>query len=196
MFKYLARWFKFHWMLHKKHHKSMWKRESISASEIPIPWYTYGAIEFLSRINAKTIFEYGCGNSTLYWSKRCKWLYFVDHNLDWFKGIIEKCPSNVVGYLSEKLLKVTYVNSIDIPGIKYDLIIIDGLERTRCAAMAIKCLTENGVILLDNVEWNADAKSVLLEAGFTEIPFKGIGPINEYEWTTSVFVKNLKLWDI
>lgn len=194
MFKYLARLWKFHWMLHKKHNKSMWKRESISASEIPIPWYTYGAIEFLSRINAKTIFEYGCGNSTLWWAKRCQELYVVEHAFDWFKKIIEACPPSVTGYLAEKS-SVAYVNSIDLPEVKFDLIIIDGKDRTKCAAVAINYLTENGVIVLDNVERNADAKLILLEAEFTEIPFKGIGPTNEYEWTTSVFVKNLKLWN-
>ena len=33
----------------------------------PIPWYTYPAIEYLSQFDysRKTIFEFGCGNSSL-----------------------------------------------------------------------------------------------------------------------------------
>jgi len=193
--RYLARLFKFHWMLFRKHNKSIWSRESVSELNIPIPWYTYGAIYFLMRINAENIFEYGCGNSTLFWSKRCKNLYFVEHDSKWFEKIIEKCPKNVEGYETSNL-SVAYPNSISIPEKKFDMIIIDGEERMRCAAVCIPYLSENGVIVLDNSDRFLEVSFFLQGEGFVEIPFKGIGPINEYEWTTSVFVKNLNLWKI
>jgi len=66
----------------------------------------------------------------------------------------------------------------------------------RCAAVCIPYLSENGVIVLDNSDRFLEVSFFLQGEGFVEIPFKGIGPINEYEWTTSVFVKNLNLWKI
>ena len=35
----------------------------------PLPWYTYPAIEYLSQFDygEKTIFEFGCGYSSLFW---------------------------------------------------------------------------------------------------------------------------------
>lgn len=38
----------------------------------PLPWYTYPAIEYLSQFDygEKTIFEFGCGYSSLFWAER------------------------------------------------------------------------------------------------------------------------------
>ena len=48
--------------------KSVLRRASIDRRGLPIPWYTYPAIDFLVQIDFsdKTVFEYGCGNSTLW----------------------------------------------------------------------------------------------------------------------------------
>lgn len=48
----------------------------------PIPWFTYPAIRFLERTIPGTarMFEYGGGNSTLYWSKRVGELVTVEHD--------------------------------------------------------------------------------------------------------------------
>ena len=40
----------------------------------PIPWYTYPAIEYISQFDYtdKTVFEFGCGYSSMFWAKRAK----------------------------------------------------------------------------------------------------------------------------
>jgi hypothetical protein len=42
----------------------------VDRSEKPIPWFTYGAIEYLKRLDCRgwRVFEFGTGNSTIYWS--------------------------------------------------------------------------------------------------------------------------------
>ena len=51
----------------------------------PIPWYTYAAIDYLDQLDfsEKRVFEYGSGNSTLYWSQRCKAVVAVEHSEEW-----------------------------------------------------------------------------------------------------------------
>ncbi len=56
------------------------------------PWYTYAAIAFLKGVIQKQwkVFEYGCGYSTVFWSKNCAKTVSVEHDEDWFnrlKGI-------------------------------------------------------------------------------------------------------------
>ena len=51
----------------------------------PLPWYTYGAIEFLHRVVRTTdrVFEYGAGYSTLWWQKRVEEMCSVEHDEAW-----------------------------------------------------------------------------------------------------------------
>ncbi len=48
----------------------------------PVPWYTYSAINFIKqRLNKDfVVFEYGMGQSTLFYSKNVKACYGVDDN--------------------------------------------------------------------------------------------------------------------
>ena len=51
----------------------------------PVPWYTYSAIETLKSIVRPnmTVFEYGGGGSTAWWSTRVERIVSVDHDPDW-----------------------------------------------------------------------------------------------------------------
>lgn len=46
----------------------------IDSENKPIPWYTYPAIEYINQFNFENIeiFEFGSGNSTIYWEKKQK----------------------------------------------------------------------------------------------------------------------------
>lgn len=50
------------------------------------PWFTFEAIDFLSRILNKDMvgFEYGCGGSTIFLAQRMKSLVSVEHDRQWF----------------------------------------------------------------------------------------------------------------
>jgi hypothetical protein len=51
----------------------------------PVAWYTYPALEVLSKITdpEMQVFEYGGGGSTLWWSKRVARVISVDHDTEW-----------------------------------------------------------------------------------------------------------------
>jgi len=167
--------------------------QSIDKEKNPIPWFTYPIIDYLNNLNLKnkTIFEYGSGNSTIYWATRCKSLVAVEHDEIWFSVVKEKIEK----YNNSKLLFVNsasaekYSSSILKFDTKFDIIVIDGEHREKCARKAIKKLKSGGMIILDNSDWFPKIKYFLEKQGFNRIDFKGFAPINPYLSTTSIFFK-------
>jgi SAM-dependent methyltransferase len=64
---------------------------SVDENNQEIPWYSYDSIKFLENFLQKNhhVFEYGCGASTLFFSKRVKYLTGIETDITWLK-IIEK----------------------------------------------------------------------------------------------------------
>lgn len=160
----------------------------------PLPWLTYASIQFLEpRIHADFhVFEFGCGQSTLWWANRVSRVMSCEHDLKWAERFYKIVPKNV------RLIHVP----LDING-KYCLaaaqasgwphiIVIDGRDRINCAIQSAKCLDIYGVIIWDNTEREryAPGKKWLSERGFRELEFWGLGPINADEWCTSIFYRD------
>src|SRR6187399_2329614 len=55
-------------------YRSLRSDEPVDASGERLPWFTYPAIEYLAAFDFsdRVLFEYGSGQSTLYWAKRFK----------------------------------------------------------------------------------------------------------------------------
>ena len=68
----------------------------VDKSNNPIPWLSYPCVDFLNERLHKSlrIFEFGSGNSTLYYSSRVKEIVSVEHDPLWFKKIKDKLPDN------------------------------------------------------------------------------------------------------
>jgi hypothetical protein len=58
----------------------------------PLPWVTYGFIDFISdKLNKNMdIFEYGSGNSTLWYAEKVNSVTSVEHNKIWYEKIKKK----------------------------------------------------------------------------------------------------------
>lgn len=160
----------------------------------PIPWYTYPAIEYLSQFDysQKKIFEFGCGNSSLFWARRAEKVVSIEDNLQWF----EKWQ----GEFREENLDVRwrdegegYYNAIFEDGQQYDVIVIDGKRRADCARCAVRALAPGGLIILDDSDRintsqeYKDAVAALREAGLLQVDFYGFCPMNCYTKATSLF---------
>jgi len=160
----------------------------------PIPWYTYPAIEYLSQFDysRKTIFEFGCGNSSLFWASRAERVVSIEDNLQWF----EKWQAA----FHEENLDVRwrdegegYYNAIFEDGQQYDVIVVDGKRRADCSRCAVKALAPGGLIILDDSDRintsqeYKDAVAALREAGLLQVDFYGFCPMNCYTKATSLF---------
>lgn len=163
---------------------------SVDREGKPIPWMTYSANFYLGQLELSKckIFEWGSGNSSLYFAENALEVTSIESNPDWFDYVEKSKRSNQYIYLKNA---EDYCKCISETGNKYQLIIIDGdiFRRLECAYYAIRHLDEGGLIVLDNSDWLPNTTAFLRENGFTQIDFAGPGPINSYLWCTSVFFK-------
>ncbi|SKB66841.1 class I SAM-dependent methyltransferase [Daejeonella lutea] len=159
----------------------------------PIPWVTYSFIDFISqRIkDSHTVFEFGSGNSTLYYAKRAKKVVSVEHDKAWYEKIAGSSPSNAEMIFCDLQSNGDYSRMpSSLPG-KFDIIIVDGRDRVNCCYNSLSALSETGVVVLDDSErlkYN-DARVFFEKEGFKEISFSGISPGLFYRKSTSVFYK-------
>lgn len=171
--------------------RSISERMAVDADGNPIPWYTYPAIEYLKSFDFTDcdVFEFGSGNSSLYWSNRSRSVVSVEDNHDWYKVISNRKNKNQT--LIHRSEEIGYVNSLPEQGKKFDVIIIDGSHRMSCTSEAIKWVKDDGIILLDNSDRiiEKECGRVLRDNQFMQIDLSGFGPINGYCWTTSIFLK-------
>lgn len=159
---------------------------SIDAAGEPLPWITYPAIEFIKQLDLrdKSVFEYGCGGSTVFWSRVAKRVDSVEDNKAFFDEVQPQLPANC--RLSLRPIPDQYVEAVSERG-PYDIIVVDGHSRVRCCEIAPKYLRPGGFILLDNSDWFFDGSAKLREAGLIEVDMAGMAPIGDFVSTTSFY---------
>ena len=156
----------------------------------PIPWITYPAFEFLSQFDyaQSTVFEFGSGNSTLFWAERALSVTSVETDRDWFEALQRNIPSNVqLSYFDDA---DQFANSIMTVHQVFDVVVIDSAKhRYRAALNTVETIADGGMVIFDNSDWYPNSCRLLREHGFVQIDFHGFGPVNNYAWTTSVFFR-------
>lgn len=176
-----------HALLHKKSPLREWgwfrsfrEQRSVDADGEPLPWFTYGAIEFLKRRIPRraSVFEYGAGNGTLWWAARVKQVDAVEHHSAWYESVRARMPGNVT-LRHVPLGGSAYPGSILATRQKYDIVVVDGRERNACVKPSLRALAPTGVIIWDdsNRERYAEGIASLREQGFRMIEFRGFSPI-------------------
>lgn len=159
----------------------------------PIPWYTYPAIEYIKQLDfsQKRIFEFGSGNSSLYWASVAREVVSVEDNKKWYESR-NKLKKNNMELLYRKVGE-GYSESILQKDGSFDVIIVDAKVRDKCCEAAIKKLSNGGLIILDNSERSleyeeySNSVKILKNANLIQVDFCGLGPINDYAWATSFF---------
>ena len=178
--------------------ESGWRRSNlvgkpVDAAGDPIPWYTYGAVRFLERRLSQNlrVFEYGAGNSTLWYARRVARVVSVEHDADWARYIRDQAPANVDIVL--RTTKDEYAAEITRHAEPFDLVVIDSLHwRVACARQAVTRLSAAGVVVWDNsdrADFQAGFRDMNLFPGFKELPFYGLGPCGGVMSTTSVLYR-------
>ncbi len=170
------------------HAKSKELNQCINKENKPIPWFTYPAIEYLQQLNLndKTVLEWGAGNSSLFFSARAKIICSIEHNLEWYNKISSfKIANQDLQYRDES----KYVEAIKDFNRKFDVIIIDGILREKCAVISLEFIMDGGLLILDNSDRDPQISEFLRGNNFIEVDMHGFGPINDYTWTTSLFFK-------
>lgn len=159
-----------------------------------LPWVTYSFIDFIEdRLNKNlNIFEFGSGNSTLWYASKVNTVTSVEHDKNWFEEVKLTMPKNVnINYVPLEY-NGAYSKFLNNYEKKFDIIIIDGRDRVNCIIQSISCLNETGVMVLDDSQRDRYIKGVdfLLSKKFKKIDFHGISPGLFYKKTTTIFYKH------
>jgi precorrin-6B methylase 2 len=176
-----------------------WKA-AIDREGEPIPWITYPCLNFLEERVRKefVVFEYGSGNSTLWWAKRTNEVISCEHDPDWHARVLPRIPSNV--QLNHVRLEYggDYAKVIGKHSKRFDVIFIDGRDRVNCVLNSLEALKPDGVLILDNSDVTdySPALEFMQEKGFKRLDFFGAGPINVLAWRTTIFYRNANCLNI
>lgn len=120
------------------------------------PWLTTGSIKHIenflsSKVDLK-ILEFGCGSSTVWFSKKndCK-LFSIEHDKKWYSKISQEIKENNNTTLILKD-RPYYTICDDFLDNFFDLILIDGRDRVECFKACEPKLKHGGLMILDNSE--------------------------------------------
>lgn len=174
--------------------RSFIDEEAVDGEGNPLPWITYPAIDFLKqRLRPEmTVFEYGCGWSTLWWASRVREVVSVEHDKEWHDKIKRLAPQNCRIYHIPLEYGGSYSKKVAEFNAAFDIIVIDGRDRVNCAINALKALKPGGVLIWDNSdrEEYGPGYRFLLERGFRKIEFIGLAPLINYKSETSIFYRS------
>jgi tRNA A58 N-methylase Trm61 len=160
----------------------------------PLPWFTYPSIHFIKNRLKTThrVFEFGSGNSTLWFANQVQQVVSLEHDLEWYNRMKSSfLKFDKIKYHHEDLETGNYDTRIGEFSNAFDIIIIDGRKRIECAKNSIQALTSDGVIIWDNSDRDTyqEGYDFLINNGFKRLDFWGLGPINTYGWCTSIFYR-------
>ena len=141
------------------HFKSSFQRAAVSSRGEPLPWYTFPCIDFLRQRNfeGRSVLEFGGGQSSIWWAKQAKRVLTFEGDQAWHDRIRGQMPTNVDLQLVQgdsQESRVSRIKSVlaKNPAERFDVIIIDGLDRRWLVPIACECLAPGGVIICDNSE--------------------------------------------
>ena len=184
---------------------SVESRISVNAKNEPIPWFAYPIIHFLEEhLSVKqsdwSVFEFGCGTSTLWWALRVGKIISVEHDVLWIDKIkpyfisAENCQ-----VMHKELVRGgDYCRTCAETGEEFDIIVIDGRDRVNCLLQSLSCLKDRGVVIFDNTERPeySEAYEHLKSKGYKKLNFVGMAPMNAHASITSVFYRDDNIFDI
>lgn len=181
-------------------HQSGWmeskKRDyPCRADGTELPWMNFSIIRFLEERLTKehSLFEYGSGFSTAFYSKLVKTVTSVEHNKEWFDLVTKKLPKNAELIFAEEDIDGDYCRSILNVDKKFDVIIVDGKDRVNCLKQSLEAVSDQGVVLLDDSfrsEYNEGAE-LYIKKGYKTLNFEGLKPAgNGSADYSTLFYKN------
>lgn len=183
-----------------------------------IPWISFPAIKYIDKYLSKemSVFEFGSGGSTLFFSERAREVISIEHDDQWYrkmcktienKGLkniklIMEIPTETIGledlYSSEneeyrnKSFK-NYVSTLDsFPNNYFSLVLIDGRARQSCFKHSLDKIKKGGLIVFDNTERTRYRQVFnLANKNFIMMEFPGPTPFSKTFTITTIFLRIL-----
>lgn len=150
----------------------------------PLPWMNYSLLAFLHERLLKNmiVFEYGSGNSTLFFADHVQSVTSVEADKKWYDELLHKIPENVNLIFQAADVDGQYCRTIDKDETQYDMVIVDGEDRINCLQMGLAKLNTTGVLILDDSNRSEYRNGIALvtQSGYKSLNFEGLKP-NAFE---------------
>lgn len=157
--------------------------------EVP-PWMVPAFVEWIEPRLTKemTVWEFGSGNSTLWFARRVKQISTVEHHKLWADALRPIRSKNTAHWFIPANVEDHYP-FIHPSTLSPDILIVDGMQRDACIQNALPQLKPNTLIILDNSESEAIASQELLhQQGWNRLDFEDVYPWDKAKrWVTTVF---------
>jgi len=164
-----------------------------------------------------SVFEYGSGGSTIFFSKRVNKLTSVEHDKKYYRQVssvlseerISNCKyilcepeKNISGemppygpksYTStlKEYVDMSFENYVKIieeyQDGEFDLVFVDGRARLSCILHSLRKIRHGGYLILDNSERQEYDDAKSFLVDYKRTDFFGIGPYSLELWQTSVW---------
>ena len=177
------------------HFRSSLRMMAVGRKGEALPWYTYPSIDFLKGrpYGDKTVLEFGGGQSSLWWAARAKNVVTLEEDKSWYEQLKTRIPANVdlshIDFKSAETCRAGCEAVLNrLPHDKYDVIVIDGMNRTALAPLAVSRLASDGVIICDNAEGYGFYEA-FKDFGLDRVDFYGHAPGVLVPHATSIYFK-------
>ena len=166
-------------------------RKARDAQGNAVPWFTYPAIEFLRQRVRPTwrVLEFGAGGGTSWWCAHAGQVTAVEHHAGWAKSVAAACRAEIIE--ASEASAQAYSTAASARG-PFEVVVVDGLFRPECLALAPSLLAEGGVIVLDDAqrEEYAAATQALVAQGFRYLPLHGPQPVSKHPGCTAFLYRD------
>ncbi|MCC6147170.1 MAG: hypothetical protein IT308_06330 [Anaerolineaceae bacterium] len=136
-----------------------------------LPWLTPQANSILATwlLPQDRGLEFGSGRSTLWFCQRIACLFSVEHDAEWYKIVTEKLGAlkidNVAYHLVSKdekgIAHPAYVEVAEhLEEESLDFVLVDGIFRDDCTALAMRKLRPGGLLVIDNANHYLPSNSI------------------------------------
>lgn len=164
------------------------------------PWLVFDAQERLEGLIGKDtrVFEWGSGISTVWLARRAGTVVSVEYDPEWYAAVGAALVERGLRNCEQKLFELgpqateaeyeAYASAIDsFEDHYFDIVIVDGRTRVRCAAHAVAKLAPGGVLLLDNSERPRYRAIFERLSEWDQTDFFGPGPYLRSFWQTTIW---------
>lgn len=130
------------------------------------PWLTRTANSILeSWLRPEDIgVEFGSGRSTLWFTRRVRFLTSVEHDKEWYDRVQAQLRAGDIDNVDYRLIAQDedeergndspYVKvADDFADASLDFVLIDGIYRDACANAFLRCLKPGAILIIDNANW-------------------------------------------
>ena len=159
------------------------RKEHVSPLSMEIPWINFESLEWLSSFltPSMSVFEWGSGGSTVYFSQRASHVTSIEHDSRWIGVVQEHLKSFENQNFTVELIEPDALAPLDVEFDRFlskkqewknksfrdycravnkfqdgslDVIIVDGRCRTTCLELAIPKVKLGGLLMLDNADYD------------------------------------------